>query len=235
MDEGNRLGRCSTLLEQIGRQPARRRCSHERHQRAVGVGVRSSGRWIPGLVAADDGERGSMAPIGHRNAGQRRAAQRRGQAGNDGHREPSGLDGVDLFPSATEHERIAAFQSYDVVPCRRPVDQQRIDRLLRRTEALALADRNALRRRWGEIEQRRVGKTVVDDDIGCGEGTLASNRDEIGAAGARSDQRHRSGAKRGDRLGELRFEAPSNLAHCAAPPGPDRCQSRSKYSCRQAA
>ncbi len=65
--------------------------------------------------------------MGQRNSGVSRRCDRRGHAGNDLERNAVGAQGLGLFAAAAEDERVAAFQTHDVVALPGPLHQQAVD------------------------------------------------------------------------------------------------------------
>jgi hypothetical protein len=60
-----------------------------------------------------------------------RRAERRGDTGDDLDRHARSAARLGLFSAATEHERVAALEPYDVASHERLANQQRVDCVLR--------------------------------------------------------------------------------------------------------
>ena len=93
-------------------------------------------------------------------------AERRGNAGHYFERNAGVRQGFGLLATATEEERIAAFQTDDVPAVLAPFDKQSADLLLReRVFGFLLADVDALCGCWRQVEQFGTGEVVVENAI----------------------------------------------------------------------
>jgi hypothetical protein len=111
-------------------------------------------------------------PVRDRNPGVGGGGDRRGDAGNDLEGDP-GLTQLERFlATAPEDKGVAALEPHDLFARARPVDQERVDVLLRhrrvRVGKLALAvfaDEDQLGVQATLLEQDGVGEAVVGDHI----------------------------------------------------------------------
>ena len=127
--------------------------------------------------------------VRQRNAGVRRDAQRRGDAGNDFERHAGLGQRFGLLAAASEQERIAALQTDHVPATPRAVDEHGADLVLRvHAIGFLLADVDALGVGGGESEQRRGSQVVEEHGIGGFEQAAALDGDEIGIARAGAHQ-----------------------------------------------
>src|SRR6266496_4209016 len=98
-------------------------------------------------------------------------ARRRRDAGRDAGNDLDGnagrAQGVELLAAPAEKERIAAFQPDDGLASLSPLDEERVDLLLRNTvSAFCLADRDQLGLAARVIEHAFADQAVVENDIG---------------------------------------------------------------------
>ena len=99
------------------------------------------------------------AAMRDRHANGRRRREPRRDAGNDLHLDACTAQRRHLLAAATEHERVAALEPHDEVPCARFADHELLDeRLRRRRAAAALADGDHARARADEFENRGAAR-----------------------------------------------------------------------------
>ena len=127
--------------------------------RAVGM----PGWQVPG----DHGEGLGQAPVGQRDARQRRGGGGAGQAGDDVASDAGFGAGERFLSSPAEDERVPAFEADHVLPGPCVGNERRADFFLAElvfAGCLARVDQQHARaERCGE---RRVGEAVADDDVG---------------------------------------------------------------------
>src|SRR3546814_3376932 len=89
-------------------------------------------------------DRARILAVGEGEPRLRRAARRRGDAGDDFAGHARFARGLELFAAAAEDEGVAAFQPHDLLAGERLADEQFVDRfLLRRMAAALLGDRRS--------------------------------------------------------------------------------------------
>ena len=119
----------------------------------------------------------------------RRRAERGGDAGNDLHRHAHRVAGLNFLPAAAEHERIAALEAHDVAPGERLAHQERVDFFLGQgVPGTAFGDRDELRLRPRESEDRRLDQPVMHDQVGMGDQPSSAQCQQVRIARARADE-----------------------------------------------
>ena len=120
------------------------------------------------LVARDDREMGCDVAVRHRNTGIRRRADGTRDSRHDLERDTRVGQRLELLAPAPEDERIAALEPDDGRAGGAARNEQRVDLVLGHLGvSRLLADVDPLRRRWRELDQRRVYEPVVHDDVGA--------------------------------------------------------------------
>src|SRR5262245_51348429 len=90
-----------------------------------------------------------------------------GHPWNDFERKSRSRDGFGLFSATSKNERITAFQSHDCLARASLLDHDAIHFLLLLVDSpTPTTDVDALSRWLGEFEQRRIGKIVIQNDVG---------------------------------------------------------------------
>src|ERR1700677_3128528 len=113
-------------------------------------------------MSGDETHAVGMIAVGERDAGIRGAAVGRRDAGNHRKRYSRLRECLELFPAATKNERVAAFESHHAAPAAGMLDQQLVDRFLRRSAAAGrLADADSFGVPPRIIEYRRGDETVM--------------------------------------------------------------------------
>ena len=144
-------------------------------------------------VAGDEHAGLRMVAMGERDAGTRRAAQRRGDAGHDLDRDVSRHQRLELLAAATEHEGVAALQAHHALAGARQRDQAIVDLRLRHAVVrAALADVEALGVTTRQGQHFLRHQPVIDHDIGALQQAMGLQGQEIGIARAGADQMHHS-------------------------------------------
>ena len=109
--------------------------------------------------------------------------------GNNFEPDAVGREGIDFLAAAAEHERVAAFEAQHALSRERPLDQQRVDRLLaHRVVCPPLADIDALGALRQQGENSGRNQVVVQRDIRASHQLERADREQVGVPWPRADQ-----------------------------------------------
>ena len=169
------------------------RRAHVDDQRRLGIGE-------PGPVEIERLVRLAMPgdvaqPRHHAALGQRHARRGRGRlgrrdAGNDVDLDAGIAQRLHLLAATAENERVAALEPDHVVPFEGEFDQDRVDVLLRdRMAARHLAHVDQSRVARGQRHDLGRDQPVMHDDRGLADDPVRLDRQQIGVAGTRADER----------------------------------------------
>jgi hypothetical protein len=170
--------------------------AHQKHDRAVELRQRfplDAGRCIR-FVAGDECERGGVGAMRDRNPGVCGSGQRGRNARHDLERDAGRGQLLRFFATASEDERIAAFEPDDRFPFLRFVDQELVDLLLRqRVFRCTLADVDNFRALRRAIRDGVGDESIDGDEIGACDEVRGADRQETGIAGTGTDEKDLAG------------------------------------------
>ena len=116
-------------------------------------------------MARHDGERRRQPTVGHGDPGVGGHGDRRRDTGHHLELDAGGGEGLGLLASTAEDEGVAALEPHDAASGAALLHEHGVDLRLVHGIAGPLADVDPLRPRGGEVEERPLGQTVVDDQV----------------------------------------------------------------------
>ena len=153
-----------------------------------------------------EGDAAAAAAPGERALRRRRRGQRCRDAGHDLALDAGSRQCFQLFFQPAEDARVAALQADDARAALRVLDEEGVDRVLAgvlgarfaaavgHAAKAALADVDPARLRR-QLAQRRVGERIEQHHLGLAEALRAAQRDQVGLAGAGTDEDDAAGCR----------------------------------------
>ena len=140
-------------------------------------------------VPGDEGHGLRVIAMGQRKSGIGGATRCSSDTGNDLEGYAGGGEGFKFFATASENERVAALEANDGKALARQIDQQFVDRFLgQRVLGGFLAGIDAAGIRARQIHDAIADQVVENQHIGPGDQTRSLDRQQVGVAGAGTDQ-----------------------------------------------
>ena len=146
------------------------------------------GRRDVATVTGDDRDRGGQSTHRDRDAGRGRRGHRRRDAGHHLERHTGVAERHGLLAAAPEDERVAALQPHHRPVAGGELDEQGVDQLLGHAPAGPLADVDQLGVRPRQGEHAVADQGVVHDDVRLGDEPGGAHRQQLGVAGASTDE-----------------------------------------------
>ena len=123
--------------------------------------------------------------------------QGRADAGHDLTRHAGSGQGQRLLATAAEHERVTTFEPHDAFALTAEQHQSGVDLGLRwPTDARRLAHVDELGSRRSQVQHARINQPVIDHHVGSLQALHGAQREQVGIARPRADQRHKSARRR---------------------------------------
>uniref|UniRef100_A0A6J7PUP9 Unannotated protein n=1 Tax=freshwater metagenome TaxID=449393 RepID=A0A6J7PUP9_9ZZZZ len=141
-------------------------------------------------MSGDDSEADRHAAVCYRDAGRGGYCYRRCDAGNNRVGNLRCPECLGLLAAAPEHKRIPALQAHHLDPLAAEVDKEGVDVFLWGGRARTFAHIDELGSRLGKREDRRVGQSVVNNDVGSSDEARRSDGEELRVAGSGAHEVH---------------------------------------------